>query len=101
MRGFPKHIGTIEDLKNLKEEFPVEVKEFVAGMLEHTQEWFPVGEVESIEAGKTDDTHKVTEEKGMMGEDEVKFYQYELKKNPAAALYSFFKNKEEAQEFIK
>jgi len=63
MKDFPKHINSKEDLSNLKTDYPIETKRFLEGLIEASNDWIVVKELEDGEVGIEDNTHKVVENK--------------------------------------
>lgn len=85
MRGYPKVLSSKEDYLYVKDNFPADLwKADWQGLLDTMTCWYPTGEVASVEAGVTDDTHKV-EKFEEEGKDTV-FMQYELRQNPDCKL---------------
>lgn len=83
MKNFPKHINTRADLDNCAEYYPAETKAFLADILTFKDVWISVTKLADGEAGVTDDTHKVVEDKDMNGVVAGR-YQYELMEDPSA-----------------
>ncbi|MCD8286150.1 MAG: hypothetical protein LUD50_02860 [Clostridia bacterium] len=89
MRGYPKRLNTKADYEYAREHFPTEqwLPDWQK-LLDTMRDWVPVGEVESADAGVTDDTHKVVEStaQGEDGEDVATYTQYELQVIPTCRL---------------
>ena len=85
MRGNPKHLNSRFDFEYVKEN--CEVSYWLPrwkGLLEDRYMWVPQGEVGSVEAGITDETHmvEVSREMDQFGEDKVTYTQLERFENP-------------------
>lgn len=87
MRGFPKRINTKQDVYNLLEIYPKETKAYLSDLIttKALNYWIPTGSVDSIEAGITDETHKVMESNNVDGT--TSYTQYEYVSNPDAFIY--------------
>lgn len=87
MIGYPKNLNTKEDYEYVRANFPKEEwqGEF-QNLLDTVCEWFNMGVLADGDAGTTDDTHKVTEDKR---EDTatVTRTQWEYKENPDAKIF--------------
>lgn len=85
MRGFPKRLSSKADYLYIKEHFPAEQwKPEWQALLDTMSDWFAVGNVASVEAGKTDATHRVETFDDDNGK--VTYTQYEYKANPDCKL---------------
>ena len=85
MKGFPKTLNTKEDYEYIRANFSKE--EWVPAwqrLLDERQNWFPTGYLDSKEAGKTDELHKVSEE--MQYDGTTKYVQLELQTDPGCRL---------------
>jgi hypothetical protein len=88
MIGYPKYLNTKEDYLYVKDNFPRKDWESdFQRLLDTRMEWLNVGQLESSEAGVTDDTRKVV----TVGEDDmsmgaVQHYQYEYREDPNCTL---------------
>ena len=85
MNGYPKHINSKEDILNLKADYPIETKKFLEGLIEASNDWIVVKELEDGEVGIEDNTHKVVENKT----DDVvtSRYQFEYMEDSNAYLF--------------
>lgn len=87
MIGYPKTLNTKEDYEYVRANFPKEEwqGEF-QNLLDTVYEWFNMDALADGDAGITDDTHKVTEDKR---EDmtTVTRTQWEYKENPDAKIF--------------
>lgn len=85
MKGFPKTLSTKADYEYVKENFPEEQwKPAWQRLLDERKNWFPIGEVESMEAGMTDELHKVEESSDYEGN--TIYTQYKLQTDPNCTL---------------
>lgn len=81
MIGYPKTLSTKEDYLYVKENFErSQWERDFQNLLDTRNEWFDVEEVESLEAGVTDETHRVIvlEEESDDGAKQI-FMQQELR----------------------
>ena len=68
MRGFPKHLNSRADYEYIRQNFPIEKwKPEWDALLDNLQEWYCTGELNSVDAGATDDTHRVVTIAGQGG----------------------------------
>lgn len=87
MKGFPKYLNTKADYEYIKENFPKEQwQPHWQSLLDERKNWFPTGQVESEEAGITDDTHKVVKYEDMDG-GTATYTQMELQDDPHCTLF--------------
>ncbi len=85
MKGYPTKLNTMADYEYVRQNFPTEKwKPDWEDLLNSMKDWVPIGEVESPDAGITDDTHKVIEQSE--GE-EVTYIQCELQVIPTCRLF--------------
>lgn len=61
MNGFPRTINNKQDVLNLIDNYPDEMKKFLNGLIESKNAWLFVEALAEGNAGITDDTHKVCE----------------------------------------
>jgi hypothetical protein len=102
MVGFPKYLNSKEDYYYIKDHFSTELwKPAWQALIDESKGWFVTGEVKSVEAGVTDDTHKVIEEKGTGETSETKYYQYELQTNPTCKMLRIGFTEDEITEALK
>ena len=100
MKDFPKHINSKEDILNLKAEYPIETKKFLEGLIEASNDWIVVKELEDGEVGIEDNIHKVVENKT----DDVvtSRYQFEYKEDSNAYLFKLgFTSLQEVKDMIR
>lgn len=87
MKGFPKFLNTKADYEYIKDNFPAEQwKPRWQNLLDERKNWFPTGQVESEEAGITDDTHKVVKYEDT-SEGTTAYTQMELQDDPNSTLF--------------
>lgn len=99
MRGYPKFLNTKEDYLFVKANFGKELwsKDWQY-LLDTMRDWITIGEVESPEAGVTDETHRVVD--GRQGEGEeakTVYYQQELQVIPTCKLLALGFTEEEVR----
>lgn len=89
MKGYPKRLNTKSDYEYVRKNFPASqwVPDWQA-LLDTEKDWVPTGELESADAGITDDTHKVTEQTNTDegGEAVTTYTQWELQIIPTCKL---------------
>lgn len=86
MKGFPKTLSTKQDYEYVRENFPAEQwKPRWQNLLDERKNWFPTGQIESKEAGITDETHKVEELED--GNGSKIYIQMELMDDPNCKLF--------------
>ena len=98
MRGFPKVLKTKMDYLNCLAMYPERTKQALKTLYADRFIWQKGEEVESEEAGVTDDTHKVVTEK-VDGVD--KYYQYALVEDSNARVFRLGFTAEEIEELTK
>ena len=88
MKGKPKHLNSKEDYLYAREHYEESFwrPQFQA-LLDGRWCWYYVSDLESAEAGVTDDTHKVVEMTNSGESGETKYAQYELRENPTAKIF--------------
>lgn len=87
MRGFPKHLNSRADYEYIRQNFPIEKwKPEWDALLDNLQEWYCTGKLNSVDAGVTDDTHRVVTIAGQGGKNDT-YWQHELRRNDSAKLY--------------
>jgi hypothetical protein len=104
MRGFPKFINSRQDLENVKVEFPQETKAFVQDVLVHKDVWVMTSKLADGEAGLTDDTHKIVENRDQITDEVTERYQYEFMEDPSinSPIKRFkFNSGAEMSDFVK
>lgn len=83
MRGFPLYINSRQDLENVKVDFPQETKAFVQDVLVHKDVWVMTSKLADGDAGLTDDTHKIVENRDQNTDEVTERYQYEFMEDPS------------------
>jgi hypothetical protein len=102
MYGYPKHLNSKEDYLYVKDNFPREqwLPDWQA-LLDSSRNWFVTGELESEEAGVTDETHKVIVQQDTQGEDETKkYYQAEWQYDPNCKMSRLGFTRKEVEDAI-
>lgn len=100
MKGFPKHLNTKFDVEFCLANFPDEAKEFLTKKIAEVPQWLLVSKLSDGDAGITDDTHKVVENKDMTTGEVKERYQYEFKDDPNCELFRLGFTVEEATSLI-
>lgn len=98
MRGFPKHFNTKQDVENALALYPGEASRRLQRLIDERFNWFPTGQVGSVEAGVTDGTHKVVRQED--ADETVTYTQLEWREDPKAKLFRLGFTVEEAQALI-
>lgn len=86
MIGFPKHINNRHDLDYCRDNFPNETRAWLQDVINHKDNWFPVGTIANTSLGITDSTHKVVENKNIEGVVS-EIVQYELREDTNGTIY--------------
>lgn len=101
MKGFPRVLNSYDDVINLKESHPAELRAYLQDILDYKDQWLVVGKLEEGDAGITDDTHKVVENKDSISGEVTERYQYEFKEDPNCYIFKLgFQTAVEAQQFV-
>ena len=104
MIGYPKILNTKEDYLYVQKHFgKSKWKKDFQDLLDTMRDWFDVGEVESVEAGQTDETHRVIpiEHENADGEKTVTFMQQEFRINENCRLYQLGFTEDEVKDLLE
>ncbi len=100
MKGFPKYLNTKFDVEFCLANFPDDAKAFLTKKITEVSQWLLVGKLAEGDAGITDDTHKIVENKEMTTGEITERYQYEFKDDPNCELFRLGFSVEEATSLI-
>lgn len=101
MRGFPKYINSKDDVLNLVQEFPTELKTFLQDLYNHKDQWLIVSKLEESDVGVENETNKIVEVKDTETNEVKERYQYELKEDVNGTIFRLgFKTSEEVLDLI-
>lgn len=99
MRGFPKKINTKQDVYNLKDQYPDDVREYLQVALDHREGFVVTSKLDSRADGIEDDTHRIRTETDESG-TENEWYQETWGILPGNTLDRIGMTVEEAERLI-
>jgi len=100
MRGFPKRFNTRQDVLNTLADYPQETAGHLRRMIDERFNWFITGELAEGEAGRSDDTHRVREDRDDNGVVTER-YQEEWREDPRAQLFRLGLTVADAEQMIE
>ncbi|MDZ7789740.1 MAG: hypothetical protein U5L08_04450 [Xanthomonadales bacterium] len=100
MRGFPKRFNTRQDVLNTLADYPQETAGHLRRMVDERFNWFIDRELAEGEAGVSDDTHRVREDKDDEGAVTAR-YQEAWREDPRAQLFRLGLTVDEAEQLIE
>jgi len=101
MRNFPRYINSRADIDHLAVEYPEKLKAFLQELVDTKDEWILTGKLEDWDAGITDATHKVVENKDQETGEIKDRYQFEFMEDPNGPIFRYgFESVAEVQAII-